>query len=741
MNVLRIYILLGIAAILFSYQLSANNPKADSLNELIIKENDQTKKVDYLIQLCKLYQYSNISRAITTGKQAKFLAEKINRQDLLTDARLELSRSYSLNGNMDIALEILDSTLLINREVVDHHKDADIHGLAGYIQWRRGKNDQARERYESCLQLSIKYKYLKGEAIANKGFGDLEERDGNYFSALDFYETALNITKSIKDIELEINITNAIGIVYDYQGNLQRAQELYIEALTKAEKIKNYVRAEGICSNVASILYYLDNDEKAIEYYLKSLSYATETNNTSGKATSYQGLSTTYKRLGDLNKAKLYANNDLEIRLLLNDKRGLSYAHKNLGAIYHTEKKYALAEKEYILGLRYAEETGQKIKIIVMHKQLGRLYNDTGDYNSAIKVLNKAKELCTEINAPRELCLIYEDLADSYANSGNLKKAFEYQKLFSDLIQTLTNQDIQEQSARMQTIYETKNRDEKIATLEQQKLLNEKIINQSKLVKNLLLVGLLLLFVLVALFYNLSRIKQKNNNILKAKNNEIDNQRQEIQQSLEIKETLLKEIHHRVKNNLQIISSLLNLQSKNIKDKNVLSSLNEGKNRVEAMSLIHQNLYQSDNLTSISMHNYLEQLMHHLSSSFHSNDKIVKYQIETNNVEFDIDTAIPIGLIVNELVSNAYKHAFPRQQKGNIYINLSKKDNKEFVLEVKDDGIGIPMNLDIKKTNSLGLKLVKSLSTKQLKGSLEISNSKGTVFEIKFKDESLVSIL
>jgi len=292
----------------------------------------------------------------------------------------------------------------------------------------------------------------------------------------------------------------------------------------------------------------------------------------------------------------------------------------------------------------------------------------------------------------------------------------------------------------MQTIYETKNRDDKIASLEQQKILNEKIIKQSKLVKNLLIVGLILLFGLVTLFYNLSRIKQKNNNILTAKNNEIESQRQVIQQSLEIKETLLKVIHHRVKNNLQIISSLLNLQSKNIKDKNVLSSINEGKNRVEAMSLIHQNLYQSDNLTSISMKNYLEQLMHYLSSSFRSSDKNIQYHIKTNDIEFDIDTAIPVGLMVNELVTNAYKHAFSNLEKGNIYINLSKSGDQEFKLLVRDDGVGIPQNLDIKKTNSLGLKLVKSLSTKQLKGSLEVLNSNGTIFEIKFKDESLAAI-
>jgi two-component sensor histidine kinase len=241
-----------------------------------------------------------------------------------------------------------------------------------------------------------------------------------------------------------------------------------------------------------------------------------------------------------------------------------------------------------------------------------------------------------------------------------------------------------------------------------------------------------MLGILGTVLYKRYRDKSKNMDLLLLKNNQIEEQQLVIQEALNQKETLLKEIHHRVKNNLQIITSLLNLQSKKITDENVLASINEGKNRVEAMSLIHQNLYQSENLTSINMRNYFQQLATHLSTSFSQPNRRIGYKILVDNVLFDIDTAIPVGLIVNELVSNSYKHAFENRTVGNISIGLKQSDDENYNLVVEDDGTGI--NLDKSTNSSLGLKLVNSLGTKQLKGDIDISNDRGTKVSITFKE-------
>ncbi len=215
--------------------------------------------------------------------------------------------------------------------------------------------------------------------------------------------------------------------------------------------------------------------------------------------------------------------------------------------------------------------------------------------------------------------------------------------------------------------------------------------------------------------------------------NEIQHQKEIIQSSLSEKETLLREIHHRVKNNLQIISSLLNIQSRYIKDENVLSSMQEGQCRVQAMSLIHQNLYQSDHLTNVNMENYLNELIAYLSNIFTGNENRIRVVVDASNIHFDIDTAIPLGLIVNELISNAFKYAFEKDKTGCIWVTVKSINEEDYKLVIQDNGKGFSIDADPVNNKSLGFKLVNILS-KQLRGSFNMTSDNGAKFEVKFKD-------
>ncbi len=213
---------------------------------------------------------------------------------------------------------------------------------------------------------------------------------------------------------------------------------------------------------------------------------------------------------------------------------------------------------------------------------------------------------------------------------------------------------------------------------------------------------------------------------------------QKVQASLEEKEILLKEIHHRVKNNLQIISSLLYLQSKSIKDEKTLSLFNDSQNRVKSMALIHEKLYQSRDFAGINFHDYVKGLIEHLNKSFKKNDMAVKTYINIDNLKLSLDTAISCGLIVNELITNAYKYAFPQnwveqitKDEFRIDVNVTKDSNSQIALIVSDNGIGMPEKFDIQNTESLGLKLVSSL-VNQLNGKIEISRDGGAQFKITF---------
>lgn len=208
-----------------------------------------------------------------------------------------------------------------------------------------------------------------------------------------------------------------------------------------------------------------------------------------------------------------------------------------------------------------------------------------------------------------------------------------------------------------------------------------------------------------------------------------------LQSSLSEKEVLLKEIHHRVKNNLQVISSLLYLNSKKIKDKEALDMFKDSQNRVKSIALVHERLYQSKDLGSINFEDYVRKLITDLFRSYGVNQEIVKINIDINDINISIDNAVPCGLIINELVSNSLKYAFPEKTEKENHINISFRRNggKELLLTVGDNGIGINVELKEKK-NSLGLQLVETL-VEQLDGKLDMDLSSGTTFRVTFEEE------
>ena len=207
----------------------------------------------------------------------------------------------------------------------------------------------------------------------------------------------------------------------------------------------------------------------------------------------------------------------------------------------------------------------------------------------------------------------------------------------------------------------------------------------------------------------------------------------QIQASLREKEVLLQEIHHRVKNNLQVISSLLDLQSQQIEESAMLEVFRESQNRVKSMALVHEKLYQSKNFAKINFAEYTESLVKYLFKAYALHSGNITLELDIDEVTLNIDTAIPCGLIINELVSNALKYAFPDNQRGTISISLHSGGEQHFTLIVKDDGVGLPMDWDLKSAKSLGLQLVKVL-TKQLKGTIEIDRNRGSQFRVDLSE-------
>jgi two-component sensor histidine kinase len=700
---------------------------------IFAQSEKKTKDLTELLKQTKKSRFIDIKKATLLAQQAISLAQKVGDAKSELAASQELIKCYIAQGSFDEGIALASSSIQLANKSKQQESGATLYALLAYMNRRTGNPNLSLINYTTCDSLSRIIDYKQGLADSQKGFGDLNERQGKYLEALDNYDAALKIAEDINDKDLTANILNATGIIYDYQGDYQKGLDYYLRALSLSEKIGNIVKAADYCGNIASVHFYMESDEKALEYYLKAMEMSKKTANKSGEAAAYQGMVTIYNRMNEPEKAIKYAQLDLELRQQMNDKRGLAYAYKNLGTIFQRRKDFRKAEESYLLGLKFAEETEQKIKIAVLNLQLGRLMNNSQQHQRAIPYLENVVKITKEMGVLREQSFAYEDLATAYANLGQFQKAYDFQKQYSNIKNDLITQDINAQTVRMQTIYETKNRDAKIKALEKETALKEEVIEKSNSIRNLSIASLILVALIAGLFYNRSRLKQRSNTLLTAKNIEIEEKNKLVEQSLLEKETLLREIHHRVKNNLQIISSLLNIQSDNVTDPTVLSSIKEGQSRVQAMSLIHQNLYQSEHLSNVDIENYLKELVVYLSEMFAGQNKDIEIVVDANKIEFDIDTAIPLGLIVNELVSNAYKYAFDNQQKGKVHIGIKAINDTDYELNVKDDGKGLPDDFDPTKSKSLGLKLVKILS-KQLRGKFKSSSSNGAVFVVTFKD-------
>ena len=209
-----------------------------------------------------------------------------------------------------------------------------------------------------------------------------------------------------------------------------------------------------------------------------------------------------------------------------------------------------------------------------------------------------------------------------------------------------------------------------------------------------------------------------------------------MKDSLREKEVLLREIHHRVKNNMQVISSLLNLQSRNIEDPRLRKMFLESQSRVRAMALIHEVLYGSDDLSRIDLEDYISKLANNLFRMYGADTSRIRLEVAAEGVTLAIDDTVPCGLVISELLSNSLKYAFPDGRSGEIGIHAVMTDDDRIMLTVRDNGVGIPDDVDIRNTESMGMGLVTGLVENQLGGRLELDRSDGTGFTIVFSRDS-----
>jgi len=363
--------------------------------------------------------------------------------------------------------------------------------------------------------------------------------------------------------------------------------------------------------------------------------------------------------------------------------------------------------------------------------EISRCYLALKKFDLSKKYLDSANVLLKDIDDYNSQLNIIKQYAIFYDETGAYSLSIKYYKDYSVIKDSFDAQNNLKELLSAQVASQVDEKEKLI--LENQKNIKQKNIEVStqKTIRNaLIFCGLIL--VIVVIFISV-QLKNANNRkqLLEIKNKQIETRNEIINKSLLEKDLLVKEVHHRVKNNLQIISSLMKLQAAKSTSEEIRSSLNEAQDRINSMALLHQLLYRNNQMTSLLFNEYLEGLISQISSGFSLKSKSISIKTQILELELDLDTAIPLGLITNELVSNAYKHAFNGKE-GLIYVELSKLVKNTYQLKIRDNGSGLPANFDLHSNESLGLDIVCILS-EQINAELKIYNDNGANFEIIFK--------
>jgi len=369
------------------------------------------------------------------------------------------------------------------------------------------------------------------------------------------------------------------------------------------------------------------------------------------------------------------------------NKKILAKIEHKKGRLFYKLNKLKLSEKHLLNSLSYSLEANEKLVEQDNYKLISEIYSAQNDYKKSLRYFTK-----------------YDSIR---------------QVLFSDKV----TEDIKKLDIRIQK----EQSEEEIKILEEQNKLREINLNNQKKIKFFFLSLLLGALALLGLSFVLIKQRTKATNELRSKNTTIS-------KALKTNKMLMKEIHHRVKNNLQVVSSLLFLQSRYMKDSSAKGAIETGRARVQAMSILHQKLYQKDDLQSVNIKSYFDDLSSNLFNTYKLINQNIRFKSDIEDIELDVDTVIPLGLITNELISNALKHAFKEDEIGEIKLSIKLEENN-IILTVMDDGVGLPFDEFPDQTDSLGIDLIKSFSEK-LEAEITIDNSQGASVTIKF-DPSL----
>lgn len=566
-----------------------------------------------------------------------------------------------------------------------------------------------------------------------------------YDSALSYYYKSLAMHPV--DEDLAASTLDCMGVVYSYKGFLDSSVYYYNRSLVIYLQRKDTANINTTENNLSMIYEDIGLYDKALESAFNVLARLNLQKPDRTLASSYNTIGTVYKRIGEYDDALIYYNKSLNVRreiaytggigqsynnigemyiamrrydsALSNlkraekikrdaaDQKGLSTTLNNIGEVYLAQNDVTSAQSYFAEALQIKKNVGERLGEIIVLNNLGKLCTERKDFAGAERYLNEAENLTHQVGSLEQLAANLTLKINLYKASSNFPKAFRYAEELFVIKDSVLNQNKAKNLIAIGILYETERKEKQIDLLQRQKAVQELEINSKKnWIQSLIVIVCLITIIGILLLY-FYRTSQKNKRKV---------------------ENLLKELHHRVKNNLQILSSVLSLQSNQLTDQTAIEAVKSSEGRVNAMALIHRKLYTGNESRAVDLKGYITELLEYLMHSYGYNKNKLNLVIDMNPLIIDVDKAIPIGLVLNELISNSFKHAYTNVEHPELIIAAKTLMNNQIQIVLQDNGKGFtPQNSD--ETKSFGLKMTKTLIT-ELRGKIDVTIDHGTKYTI-----------
>ncbi|WP_343672371.1 histidine kinase dimerization/phosphoacceptor domain -containing protein [Chitinophaga sp.] len=733
-----------LAGFFFSALAQQTKDNLASLLSQLSEHKEDTLKVDLFLSVSEHYflnpagNAKYLDSALSYVLAAERLAKSLHYERGTGKSYEQLSQILHVQNNTARARQFADKAIAIFKQ---NNFFLELgfayYDLSGY--YSINTTEDLTERIRIVEQLALPAFQKSGnklkEADILKELGDLLQLIGNYTKALVVLNQSLQLYRSLDYKKLH-DIYNLMGAVYSVTGNNELALQYGLLAVDAAEKNNDTtIQLASIFKRIGSTYRRMKKLDAAYLYFQKGLVVAKKYGNNEVIVLLASEISRTLVALNKPYEA-LIVLKEASPKCPPNDIYSQLYITASFLIAYEALQQYDEAQK-YCNRLLAISAKLDKYEPDQSEAQypVTEFYLATHQYDLARKHLAQTDTFYKAIQSRLELN--YNHLLWFKLDSiqGNHLSAIKHYQQYKTLSDTLLNETTSKHIEQLQAAYESEKKDNNIKLLENAGKLQESRLAHANQTRNWFLGVAVLLLIITGLLINNVRVKHLSNSKLKVQQKEIEKKNSTLLRLVNEKEWLVKEIHHRVKNNFHTVAGLLATQSQYLITDEAIAAMDESRHRVHAMSLIHQKLYQSDTLSAISMPAYIHELADYLRDSFNIGQSI-QFVLRIEPVALALSYCVPLGLILNEAITNSIKYAFPdNSRNGMIEISLKSIQVNLLRLTISDNGIGLPANVDMRNPVSMGLKLMQGLS-EDIDGSFNINGCKGTTITVEFTYDS-----